>query len=238
MSQILISANETNYRVRELMDLWGVPYKISKHSFEVGDYIVGGYEDNDTIYGSIVVERETVTDLWGKLKSGRGNNQLVDLSYNFRLSVLAIVGYLETDLPVNTGADFSKMINSILAGVVSAAWKKCNQGAEGNIAVINFISEEHFVLFLKELLSWVDKEDPRIPKMERLSRKPEWQYLFWLQSIPGVGELRAKNLMFAFPTPLELVNATKEQIEKVEGFGKKTAQGVYDFFRKPNNPVF
>lgn len=247
MGKVLISANEASQapRVLELLKVFGIPHEVAPISFELADYIINGWIDADNKpRGAMMVERTTVADYWGKIKSGRGNNQLVDLSASIRLSILAIIGYLETDLPSQIQTDYHSAMGGLLAGVVSAVWKRANIDIHetftggGNISVINFISEEGFVLFLNELLKWCDIEDPRIPKIERLSRKPEWQYLFWLQSIHGIGEHRSRALMFAFATPYDLITASVEEINAVEGFGKVLSQNLYNFFRNPPNPVF
>lgn len=244
MTDILVSADEHSEEVFHWLNKLGVPYKVSSHSFDLGDYIVGGYEDEETVYGNIVVERATVNDYWEKLKARRMNNQLVDLSFNFRLSVLAIIGSIETGLSDEAQVDYQTAIHSMLAGIVSAGWKKCNQDVTeeyeegGNIVVINFVTEYAFVVFLKELLERSTKEDPRIPRMERLSRRPEWQMQFFLQSIPGIGEGLCKSLMFHFPCPFYLVTATVEDLMMIEGIGKIKAKSIYDFFRTPINPVF
>lgn len=238
MTQVLISADEHNVHVTDVFDKYGITYIQSSHSFELGDYIINGYEDESFVYGDIMVEAESVGDMWGKIKSGRGNNQLVDLSYNFRLSVLAIIGYIELDLPKQAKVEYMDYMSSVMAGVTSASWKRCGEGAEGNIAVMNFTTYTSFALYLGELAKWSEIEDPRIPKMERLSRKANWQYYFLLQTIPGVGELIAKNLIFSFPKPYDLIIATVEQVQAVEGIGKKKAQDIYDFFRNEIDPMF
>jgi len=239
MAQILISADEENDKVIALLDKWEIPYEIATISFKIGDYLINGYLDEEgNPHGSMLVERVTVGDWWGKLKSGRSNNQLVDLSDNVRLSVLAVIGHIELNLPAQVQVDYVVATSSLVAGFVSSCWKKCNQGAEGNVAVINCLSEEFFVLFLKELLKWCDIQDPRIPKIERLSRNPDWQYLFFLQTIPGVGDNLSKILAFKFPTPYDLVTASVEEIQDTEGIGKKKSQTIYDFFREQRGLVF
>ena len=239
MNQLLVSADEKNEAVIALLKKWGIPYEVASISFKVGDYLINGYLDEEgNPHGSMLVERVTVADWWGKIKSGRSNNQMVDLSFNVRLSVLAVVGYMELNLPEEIHADYVQVTSSLVAGFVSACWKKCNQGAEGNVAVINCLSEEFFVLLLKELIKWCDVQDPRIPKIERLSRNPDWQYLFFLQTIPGVGENLSKTLAYVFPAPYKLVTATAEEIQAIEGIGKKKAQTIYDFFREERGLIF
>jgi len=246
MPEVLISADENNEQVMMWLDHYGISYQRSKYSFEVGDYIVGGYEDDDGYYGKIVVEHKTMIDFVNSLFSERMNNQEVDLSFNFRLSILCVVGMVEMELstakmqfsPDTTSEQYDKALTSILAGKVSAMWKRSNQGEEGNISYINFDTERAFVLFLRELNKWVDKEDARIPKMERLSRRSEWQMQFFLQSIPDVGELIAKNLMFNFDNPYDLITASIGELRAVEGIGPKTADKIFNFFRSNWKKIF
>lgn len=236
---ILISADEHNAEIIIWLDHHKVPYTISKHSFEVGDYIVGGYEDEEAVYGKIVVEHKTVKDYIASLHTNRMNNQEVDLSYNFRLSVLAITGLLEMEVAEikqkyadgMTVKSFYFSLTTTAAGLVSSMWKRANEGEEGNIAVLMFDTPQAFVLFLQQLDRWSETEDPRIPKMERLSRFPEYQYQFFLESIPGLGKHRARVINDNFDTPYDLVNASIEELKSLQGIGEVTAKTVYAFFR-------
>lgn len=247
MTPILISADEAPKAsiTIDLLKKLKIPYEIANISFDLGDYIINGWVDKSKKpHGAAVVERTTVIDLWGKIKSGRGNNQMVDLSSNIRLSILAVIGYIEMDLADNIKTTYGHAMASMLAEAVSVVWKRANIDIHetfiggGNISLINFTNEYTFVLFLKELLKWCDIEDPRIPRMERLSRRSEWQYLFWLQSIQGVGELLSRTLALEFPTPYDLVTASKERLVKVEGIGKGRAEMLYNFFRTKQNIIY
>lgn len=247
MTQILISADEAPKAITiiDLLKELGIPYEIASISFDLGDYIINGWVDErDKPHGAALVERVTVPDMWGKMKSGRGNNQMVDLSSSIRLSILAVIGYLELDLADQIKTDYSHAMASMLAESVSIVWKRANIDIHetftggGNVSLINFTNEYTFVLFLKELLKWCQIEDPRIPRIERLSKRPEWQYLFWLQSISGVGELLSRTLAFEFPVPYDLVTASKERLLEVEGVGKGRANMLYNFFRNKQNIMY
>lgn len=53
-----------------------------------------------------------------------------------------------------------------------------------------------------------------------------------LEDIPGIGPVRRKALMKGFKGLGELKAATLEELEQIDGMDKKSAQSVYDFFRK------
>ncbi|AFS79039.1 exinuclease ABC system, subunit C [Gottschalkia acidurici 9a] len=53
-----------------------------------------------------------------------------------------------------------------------------------------------------------------------------------LDSIPGVGEKRKKNLLKEFKTIENIKKATIEEISSVDGMNKKVAEEIYNFFRK------
>lgn len=54
-----------------------------------------------------------------------------------------------------------------------------------------------------------------------------------LMGIPGVGWKSSKLLMEHFGSVSEVCNATTDQLEKVKGVGRKTAQEIYKAFNQP-----
>lgn len=58
-----------------------------------------------------------------------------------------------------------------------------------------------------------------------------------LKNIPGVGDAKARALLCYFKKVERIANAQVEDIMQVDGFGKETAQAVYDYFRSNTDEV-
>lgn len=63
------------------------------------------------------------------------------------------------------------------------------------------------------------------------AKKPELYRFIFALGIPNVGKGVAKDLVKAFGTLEAISNATKEEIEKIDGFGKTIATSVYQYFQ-------
>ena len=73
---------------------------------------------------------------------------------------------------------------------------------------------------IKNILSSLDK-----------AKKPELYRFIFALGIPNVGKGVAKDLVKAFGTLEAISKATKEEIEKIDGFGKTIATSVYQYFQ-------
>ncbi len=72
----------------------------------------------------------------------------------------------------------------------------------------------------------------------RPSMKTDWvvptrteRVRYFYDGLPGIGIISAKSLCSRFPSPLNLYQASVEQIMEVKGFGKPSALQVYNFLR-------
>lgn len=63
------------------------------------------------------------------------------------------------------------------------------------------------------------------------AKKPELYRFIFALGIPNVGKGVAKDLVKAFGTLEAISKATKEDIEKIDGFGKTIATSVYQYFQ-------
>lgn len=63
------------------------------------------------------------------------------------------------------------------------------------------------------------------------AKKPELYRFIFALGIPNVGKGVAKDLAKAFGTLEAISKATKEEIEKIDGFGKTIATSVYQYFQ-------
>ena len=63
------------------------------------------------------------------------------------------------------------------------------------------------------------------------AKKPELYRFIFALGIPNVGKGVAKDLVKAFGTLEAISKATKEEIEKIDGFGKTIATSIYQYFQ-------
>lgn len=63
----------------------------------------------------------------------------------------------------------------------------------------------------------------------------EWMR-HWAQGVPGIGPTRADDLLGLFQSPINMVNATIEQLMLVKGVGEPLATRIYKFFRSTYRP--
>ena len=63
----------------------------------------------------------------------------------------------------------------------------------------------------------------------RTEKKPVnlWeQQLFIIESLPNIGPVSAKKLLEHFGTVSNVLNASEDELQEVEGIGKKTAENI------------
>lgn len=80
----------------------------------------------------------------------------------------------------------------------------------------------------KVLKHWKVRHLPRVDESERP------RYL--VEGLPNVGGKKSVALLERFKTPLDVFLAEKEDLQKVEGIGKKMAERIYNSVRQPYIP--
>jgi Fanconi anemia group M protein len=195
----------------------------------VGDLLVAG----DT--GALVVERKTVSDFVGSIRSNRLWDQLLRLmkaeeilGYEVKRRLLVIHGgfweYTNVS-PVDEQRFWSSVFGALLEVlfVYDTPFVVC----ENNYA---------FEVFLRILLNR-EREGKHdvLPKarwyrkpVSRLPVKDVKRYL--LDAIPMIGEVHAKNLLDHYGSIADIAKSTKNELKRVNGIGEKRAQKIYEIF--------
>lgn len=70
---------------------------------------------------------------------------------------------------------------------------------------------------------------PDYSRSEKMQYEERVKYFY--QGLPDIKAGRAEPLQKKFPKPLDLYAASVEDIMTIDGFGKKLAQGIYNFLR-------
>jgi len=207
---IIVDSRETNSRIPELLGNLDLPFVIQ--TLEVGDYLIG----------NVAIERKEISDYVLSLTSGRLNNQLYNLSFNFELSYLVIVGHISEAL-IHSNISRSAYISSL----VGSSYKQAPDGKQGVIVTVNLDTKYDFVLFLKYLHDKVSRDEPRLPKITRYEFGDNENAILLLSCLPNVGEVKARRLLEHFGAIRNVVNATLEELMEVEGIGEIIAKNIY-----------
>lgn len=209
--------------VREKRSL--VPYELKKLGvkiayleLEVGDYVVG----------DVGVERKEINDFVSSLVSGRLDNELYNLSYNFDLSYLIVEGYISEALlyrKIKRWAYISKLVGCSL--------KKAPEGRKGQIITVNLESPFDTALFLKALDEKLTRGEVfRLPSLKKASLGDEERALAILMALPGVGEKRARLLLERFGSVRRVFEASLEELVSIKGLGKSGAEAIFNLVNK------
>jgi Fanconi anemia group M protein len=195
----------------------------------VGDLLIVGDA------GALVVERKTVSDFVGSVRSSRLWDQLLRLmkaeeilGYEVKRRLLVIHGgFLEYTnvFPVDEGRFWSSIFGALLEVlfVYDTPFVVCE-------------NDYAFEVFLRILL---DREregkHDALPKarwyrkpVSRLPVKDVKHYL--LDTIPMIGEVQAKNLLDHYGAIVNIAKSTKNELKRVNGIGEKRAEKIYEIF--------
>lgn len=212
---IYVDVRERRSLVPQQLEKLGV--KVVYTELEVGDYIVG----------EVGVERKEIGDFVGSLVSGRLDNELYNLSYNFDLSYLIVEGYVSEVLlyrRIKRWAYISKLVGCSL--------KRAPEGKSGQIITVNVETPFDTALFLKALDEKITRgEEFRLPVLRKAHMNEEERAMAVLMALPGVGEKRARLLLERFGSVRNVLNASVEELSSVKGLGRQ-AKMIYDLINR------
>lgn len=195
---------------------------LKREPLSVGDYLVRA---NDL---EVVVERKEASDYVSSLETGRLHNQLYQMSTNYPVSYLIIVGSItEALLHSNLRRE------SFLSSLVGCSLKRSPAGARGQIVTLMVETMTDFagcVYYIHKKLEKGDLDRRPVP----FGKKSDIDScLITLYScLPMVSVERAKKLAERFPSLRSICNATINDLMEVEGIGRKIAEKIYEFINR------
>lgn len=199
---IVVDSRELSSPVaRELLEL-GI---ISKPKMlEVGDYILSE---------RICVERKTAGDFLDSVIDGRLMQQMKKLREEYSKPVLIIEGeglYSKRDIHPNA-------VRGALASIV----------IDFGVPILFTKDERETAAILATMLrrEGREKREPRIRGDKRLASLQEQQESV-VAGLPNVNIVLARRLLGKFKSVLNVFNAGEEDLEKVRGIGKRTAEEI------------
>jgi len=220
---IYITPNENRSEIVNIFQ------KLSK-SFEfrtllVGDYAIGEF-DSTGILDGIIIERKSAGDYIGSLLSGHLSTQLYEMSYNFPLSYLFIIGDLRTE-----SREHNIPWNTILSSLIGSSFKRASDGVCGIVIPRTVDDDWDFVTSLICLeKKWINGETQRIPVMVKKSWSSDEYAIYILSSFPEIGSKTAKSLLRYFKSLKNIANASVNDLKNVNDIGNKKADIIYNLF--------
>jgi ERCC4-type nuclease len=186
--------------------------EFERHTLPVGDYIIRG----------VVIERKSASDYIASLTTdNRLNNQLVNLSYNFELSYLVVIGF-----PYIIAESYNVLRKSITSSLLGCSFKRYqgNEGANGVVVTVQVETDQDFADMLESLSK---KERIRIPKIKKVKFSPGEEMIATLSTFPNWGPKISKAALEAFGTLEAVLSATPESLrERVENCGPVKSESI------------
>src|SRR3989344_336014 len=209
MTEILI-----DYREKPLiLELEKRAVPISIKPLALADIILQG-QDYYTTPVSIAIERKTQTDFLNSIIDKRITTQLIAIKQNFPIYLLIIEGqenlYSLRDFHPNS---IRGMLSSIALDL--------------QIPIIQTKSIADTAAFIEVIHKRLEK--PKKPISLLTKRKPftlKEQQEYLIESLPGIGPLIAKSLLTNFKNVRAIINASPEELKKINKIGKKKAAEI------------
>lgn len=186
---------------------------VKETQLEVADYICSE---------GVACERKTITDFISSIQNQRIFSQLKNLADSYKNPVLIIEGnpellFLEPGLHPNS-------IRGVLAKIaidyrVPIIW---TSNAEETAAQI------YWIAYREQIKKNSHVQIRSAKKASTLAQRQE----FLVAGLPGISEVRAKNLLGHFRTPEDIFMASEDKLSGADGIGKKTAKRIREVLTK------
>ena len=204
--KILADVRELKSGVLRHLESQGVFLKTAK--LEVADYVISD---------EMAVERKSAADFSVSLIDGKRNlfSQLVDLSRAYKKPALIVEGEEEIGSKINPNAIKGALLSIEMDLKVSVFYTK---------------NEEETALLLKMMAKREQVDEKKSINLhgKKLAKTTSEQQEYILSSISGVGPQAARLLLNEFGSLTNIFNAAEEDLCKIKGIGKKTAQRIRD----------
>lgn len=199
---IYADSREGNSKVLRELDKLNVDIRVE--SLAVADYQVSN---------SVGIERKTAKDFISSIIDKRLYKQAKELAEHFRNPIIILEG---EDL-------YSSLIhpNAIRGALASLA-------VDFNIPIIPTRSEEDTAAMITRIAIREQLQE-RSEIQIRTEKKPLTLYeqqLYIVESLPNIGPVTAKKLLEEFGSVEEIINASENELKKIEGIGEKIAKKI------------
>lgn len=210
--EVLIYADHREKSSRILKELLNKKVKLELKQLEAADYILS--ED-------VGVEFKTKIDFVDSILDGRLIDQLKDLKYNFQKPLLILEG--EEDI-FSIRNIHPNAIRGMLATIAVSY----------GIPILNTRTARETA----ELLITIAKREQEngekyfTPHVSKRTNTLKDEQLYFISSLPNIGMKLAKGLLEEFKTPSNIVNASVDELKKVDKIGEEKAKKIRDVLDK------
>jgi len=209
MAMIVVDSREAAGvpKIIEGLEKAGIEVKIDY--LEAGDYLAG----------DVLVERKTVMDLLGSVRSGRLWRELDKMK---RAEGVRPVVAIEGSLAL--AEKLSKWSPTAICGVVNSI------ALDWGVPTVFLPSRRWMVMYLIQLAKSAELEGRRVRALrvkEKCERLSDLQR-FLVEGLPGISAARAELLLKTFGSPRRVFTASKEELTSVKGIGEKLAEKIIE----------
>ena len=200
---VYADSREGNSRVIRNLDTIGVDVEIK--TMTVGDY---------QISDDIIIERKTAKDFTDSIVDKRLFKQATLMREEFKKPLIILEGN-----DFYTGFINPNAIRGAMASIA----------IDFGISIIPTRGPDDTAAMIKRIAIKEQKGKSQ-PIQIRTERKPDnlWeQQQFIVESLPNVGPVTAKNLLKHFGSVKAVVNASEDDLQEIEGIGKRTAENIH-----------
>lgn len=193
-----------DYREKEVIEyLKGLDTNVIEMNLQVGDFIISEKR--------VVIERKTHSDFISSIIDGRIFKQSSELKENFEKPIIIIEGY--SNRQINENALKAAMASLLIDFKVSLLTTK------------NPLDTARTIYWIAKK----EQEEDKCPVAFKVGKKPkDLKKLqeFIVASIPGISTILAKRLLEKFETVEKIFIADENQLQQVDGIGKKLARKI------------
>lgn len=189
--------------IKQLIDMGAA---ISLSTLEVADYILSN---------RVGVEFKTAEDFVSSIIDGRLMEQVKELKRSYERPIIVIEGIedLYSIRNVHPNAIRGMIANIIVSYGIPIIQTKTQLETASLLYIIAKREQDEF-------------HKDFMPHAEKRVTDTRWLQEYIISSLPGIGATLAKPLLSHFRTIKNIVNASIEELMKVEGIGKKKAEEI------------
>jgi len=210
-SKVIIAVDHREYRSSVVRSLSQKGVAVNSKQLDVADYVLSS---------RIGVERKQVDDFLNSLINGKLFQQVQRLRQAYPRPLLIIEGTgLLTKRNINPHAIFGSFISIIVDYGVSII---TTENADDTADLLFVTAKREQRKKNKEVAVRGDKPSLSFSQQQR----------FIVEGFPQVSSVIAKRLLHHFGSVRALVNASEEELQEVDGVGKKIAAAIFEILNK------